>query len=564
MTAPPAGDEADAAAALVAAVRGLGRASVLVVGDAMLDRYMFGEVERVSPEAPVPVLLVERELSLPGGAGNVVRNLGALGAAVAFVSIVGDDQSGSDLTGLIGGQPGVEPWLLVQGGRATTTKTRMVAQGQQLLRVDREDTAPVHEKLAERLLRIARDAMAATSVTVFSDYRKGLLAGGLPQALIQAAKAAGRPVVVDLRGADFAAYAGADVIFVPRRELALMSGVAAEDDAAVAGAAVALRQAHGFGAVLVLRAEHGLMLVDAGGVTQLRGEALEVFDPSGAGDTATATLAAALATGCSLDVAARLANLAAGIALARSGTAVVRESDFLAALSPERGPVRKIVGADTAAEQVERWRRRGLRSGFVARRLRPAAGGARAPAATGGAGLRAAGGGGGVGRGGAAAQGRGSAAAIAGGAGGAARRPALGRSRGRARRRGRGHPARGAAAGAARDRRRPGRQRPGDGGADARLGRTGAARRAPRRAGLISPYSARSAARRSAAPAGSSRAARRRAATAANRCNRLRRRAPASGCAGAARMISASPATATISPTCSGSSACGKSSSTAK
>jgi D-beta-D-heptose 7-phosphate kinase/D-beta-D-heptose 1-phosphate adenosyltransferase len=366
MTAPPAGDEAaDAAAALVAAVRGLGRASVLVVGDAMLDRYMFGEVERVSPEAPVPVLLVERELSLPGGAGNVVRNLGALGAAVAFVSIVGDDQSGSDLTGLIGGQPGVEPWLLVQGGRATTTKTRMVAQGQQLLRVDREDTAPVHEKLAERLLRIARDAMAATSVTVFSDYRKGLLAGGLPQALVQAAKAAGRPVVVDLRGADFAAYAGADVIFVPRRELALMSGVAPEDDAAVAGAAVALRRAHEFGAVLVLRAEHGLMLVDAGGVTQLRGEALEVFDPSGAGDTATATLAAALATGCSLDIAARLANLAAGIALARSGTAVVRESDFLAALSPERGPARKIVGADTAAEQVERWRRRGLRSGFV-------------------------------------------------------------------------------------------------------------------------------------------------------------------------------------------------------
>ena len=117
MTAAPAGDEADAAAALVAAVRGLGRASVLVVGDAMLDRYMFGEVERVSPEAPVSVLLVERELSLPGGAGNVVRNLGALGAAVAFVSIVGDDQSGSDLTGLIGGQPGVEPWLLVQGGR---------------------------------------------------------------------------------------------------------------------------------------------------------------------------------------------------------------------------------------------------------------------------------------------------------------------------------------------------------------------------------------------------------------------------------------------------------------
>src|SRR5271163_3259993 len=160
---------------LGAYVKRLSRASVLVVGDAMLDRYVYGEVERVSPEAPVPVLAVQRELAMPGGAGNVVRNLGALGAAVAFVSVVGDDQAGSDLTGLIGGQPGVEPWLLVEGGRATTVKTRMVAQGQQLLRVDREQTTAIHPKLGERMLRIARDAMAATSLTVLSDYRKGVM-----------------------------------------------------------------------------------------------------------------------------------------------------------------------------------------------------------------------------------------------------------------------------------------------------------------------------------------------------------------------------------------------------
>src|SRR5271156_4345286 len=115
---------------LAGTVRRLSRASVLVVGDAMLDRYVYGEVERVSPEAPVPVLVVQRELAMPGGAGNVVRNLGALGADVEFVSVVGADQAGSDLPGLIGGQPGVEPWLLVQGGRATTVKTRMVAGGQ--------------------------------------------------------------------------------------------------------------------------------------------------------------------------------------------------------------------------------------------------------------------------------------------------------------------------------------------------------------------------------------------------------------------------------------------------
>jgi hypothetical protein len=116
----------------------------------MLDRYVYGTVERVSPEAPVPILAVERELAMPGGAGNVVRNLTALGAAVAFISVVGDDQAGSDLTGLIGGQPNIEPWLLVQGGRTTTLKTRLLAAGQHLLRTDREETSPIQPRLADR------------------------------------------------------------------------------------------------------------------------------------------------------------------------------------------------------------------------------------------------------------------------------------------------------------------------------------------------------------------------------------------------------------------------------
>ena len=121
----------------------------------------------------MPILTIDREISMPGGAGNVVRNLTALGAAVAFISVVGDDQAGSDLTGLIGGQPNVEPWLLVQGGRITTLKTRYLSAGQQLLRADREETSPVQPRLAERMVRIARDAMAATSLTVLSDYQKG-------------------------------------------------------------------------------------------------------------------------------------------------------------------------------------------------------------------------------------------------------------------------------------------------------------------------------------------------------------------------------------------------------
>src|ERR1700759_2210661 len=184
-------------AQLADAVRLLGRTSVLVIGDVMLDRYVYGAVDRISPEAPVAILTVERELAMPGGAGNVVRNLTALGAAVAFVSVVGDDQAGSDLTGLAGGHPGVEPWLLVQGGRATTQKTRYFASGQQLLRADQEDRSPIHEKLAERLLRIACDAMIATSVTVISDYQKGAISAGIASGLVAAARAAGRRVIVD-------------------------------------------------------------------------------------------------------------------------------------------------------------------------------------------------------------------------------------------------------------------------------------------------------------------------------------------------------------------------------
>lgn len=363
--AAPVSDETAERGELAAAVRRLPRASVLVVGDAMLDRYVYGEVERVSPEAPVPVLSVQRELAMPGGAGNVVRNLGALGAAVAFVSVVGDDQAGSDLTGLIGGQPGVEPWLLVQGGRATTVKTRMVAQGQQLLRVDLEQTTPIHPKLGDRLVRIARDAMAATSLTILSDYRKGVMTADTAEKLVAAAKQAGRPVIVDVRGGEFAPYAGADVAVPSRRDLGRATGIAVDDDAGVAEAAAALRAAHGFGAVLVLRGEDGMTLVDAGGVRHFRGEAAEVFDVAGAGDTAVGTLGAALAAGVKLGVAARLANIAAGIAMGRVGTAVVREQDFLAALSPEGGVLRKIVSRETASEQVERWRRRGWRTGFT-------------------------------------------------------------------------------------------------------------------------------------------------------------------------------------------------------
>ncbi|HEY4251441.1 MAG TPA: D-glycero-beta-D-manno-heptose-7-phosphate kinase, partial [Roseomonas sp.] len=353
------------ASELVEAIRTLKRGSVLVVGDAMLDRYVYGDVRRVSPEAPVPVLAVEREVAMPGGAGNVVRNLTAVGTAVAFISVVGDDQSGSDLTGLIGGQPGVEPWLLVQGGRATTTKTRFIAAGQQLLRADHEIVAPVHPRLADRLVRIASDAVAATAVMVLSDYGKGVLGADTAQRLIQAAQAAGRRVLVDPKGRDYGRYAGADLITPNRAELSEATGMPVDTEEAIVAAARAIQAQHRFGAVLVTRSEDGMTLLEGDTVRHFPAEAAEVHDVSGAGDTVMALLAAALAAGQPLAVATRLANIAAGIVVGKVGTAVARDEDLIEALSVERGALRKVRSRPAAIEQVERWRRRGWRVGFT-------------------------------------------------------------------------------------------------------------------------------------------------------------------------------------------------------
>ena len=371
-TVPPAsrGRDAVTPAQLCDAVRAMARGAVLVVGDAMVDRYIYGQVSRISPEAPVPVLNVEREVALPGGAGNVVRNLTALGAAVAFVSVVGDDTAGSELTGLIGGQPRVEPWLLVQGGRTTTTKTRFLSAGQHLLRTDREHAAPIHPRLADRLVKIASDAVAATTTLVLSDYKKGVLTGDIPRRLIASAQAAGRRVVVDPKGGDHARFAGADLIIPEPEELAGATGMPVHDEASVAAAASALRRAHNFRAVLVPRAPDGLTLLEleADGtetVRHFRAEASEVHDPAGGGDAVVAVVAAGLATGLSLASVARLAALALGIVSRKSGIAPVRAEELLEGLTPGRGAARKLVSLPLAAEVIERWRHRGWRIGLL-------------------------------------------------------------------------------------------------------------------------------------------------------------------------------------------------------
>ena len=200
---------------------------------------------------------------------------------------------------------------------------------------------------------------------MLSDYNKGVLAGTVPAQLIAAAHAAGRPVIVDPKGPDYSRYAGATIITPNRRELAEATGQPVTTEAEIVDAATQLRLRHQFGAVLVTRAEDGMTLVDADGVQHYPAEAADVYDVSGAGDTVVSALAAGLAAGLTLRMAARIANIAGGIVVGKVGTSVAREEDLLAAISPQGGTLRKVVNRDVAAEQVERWRRRGWRTGFT-------------------------------------------------------------------------------------------------------------------------------------------------------------------------------------------------------
>jgi D-beta-D-heptose 7-phosphate kinase/D-beta-D-heptose 1-phosphate adenosyltransferase len=239
-----------------------------------------------------------------------------------------------------------------------------------MLRTDREQAAPIHPRLADRLVKIASDAVAATTTLVLSDYRKGVLAGDIPARLIASAQAANRRVVVDPKGGDHARFAGADLIIPEPEELAGATGMPVHDETSVALAASALLRAHRFGAVLVPRAPDGLTLVEreADGsetVRHFRAEASEVHDPAGGGDAVVAVVAAGLATGLSLASVARLAALALGIVSRKSGIAPVRAEELLEGLTPGRSAMRKLVSLPLAAEVIERWRHRGWRVGLL-------------------------------------------------------------------------------------------------------------------------------------------------------------------------------------------------------
>jgi len=330
---------------------------VLVLGDVMLDRFVYGGAKRLSPEAPVPVVRLSEHRAMAGGAGNVARNIQALGGEVLLLAAIGADAAGEELAGLLG----AAARLLLIPGRMTPVKMRVIAGRQQVVRVDEEDASPIADPTP--LLDALPAALDGSHAVVLSDYAKGTLPPALIAAAIAGARARGIPVLADPKGRDFARYAGVDVLTPNAGELAEAAGHPTATDAECEAAARRLLARIEARAILATRSEKGMMLVPRDvPATLVPALAREVFDVSGAGDTVIATLALGVASGLSLDAAMRAANAAAGVVVGKLGTATCSLAELEAALRTDEGA---LLSWPEAARQVASWQAQGLRVGFA-------------------------------------------------------------------------------------------------------------------------------------------------------------------------------------------------------
>ncbi len=338
--------------------------SVACVGDLMLDRYVYGEVTRISPEAPIPVLARRSEMLMLGAAGNVARNVAALGGTAHLAGEIGDDGDGEALLALIDAEAGVRPFIVRTPHSRTTVKTRFVAAGQQLLRVDLDRERAQADGVAPEVVASVRGARAV----LVSDYAKGLVSDEAVAGCLTAARATGAIVIVDPKGADFARYGAVDLIKPNAAELALATGWPTRTDAEVEAALAAALDRCMVGAVLVTRAAAGMSWMERGGpVRHIHGRAREVFDVSGAGDTSLAALGLALGAGASLEQAVFFAVAASGVVVGKAGTAVVTPLELIEAELSVHAAVgaAKIAAPDRAARAAAAWRAQGLRVGFT-------------------------------------------------------------------------------------------------------------------------------------------------------------------------------------------------------
>jgi len=341
---------------------------VACIGDLMLDRFVYGEVSRVSPEAPIPVLKRSRELVMLGAAGNVARNVAALGGAAGLAGVVGEDADGREALRMIGEAFGLDGELVADSTRPTTLKTRFVAGGQQLLRVDLEEGHPVQGDAEQRLVRAIAKVAKGAGAILLSDYGKGVVTDAVIAACREAAKAQGVPLVVDSKARSFARYGAVDLIKPNAAELANATDLPTASDAEIEAALARALELWEARAVLVTRAGKGMSLAVRGeAVRHFATQPREVFDVSGAGDTTLAALGLALAAGADLDQAIGFAQLAAGVAVSKVGTATVSPEELMeAAISAHLAPAEaKVATVQRMADEVVRWRAKGLRVGFT-------------------------------------------------------------------------------------------------------------------------------------------------------------------------------------------------------
>jgi len=337
---------------------------LLVVGDLMLDEYLWGRVERVSPEAPVQVVEVSSQTDVLGGAGNVVRNLRSLGAEVFPAGVVGDDKAGARIIELLEAEGIDRSGVLTAGGRQTSRKTRVMAGHQQVVRIDRESRQAIGPPEAARILEFARAGQDKFEGLILSDYSKGTLTPTLVRSLIQLFTEAGRPVVIDPKGGDYSPYQGATLLTPNRREALEVLGIDCSRPVEAARRAEAVMAEYDWPVLMVTRGREGLSLFQSGAEPiHLPAQARQVFDVSGAGDTVVSIVGLGLACGWPPASVARLANLAGGVVVGKVGTASVSVEELIRAA--EGRAESKLAGLDDLVAASQRLKAAGKKIVFT-------------------------------------------------------------------------------------------------------------------------------------------------------------------------------------------------------
>jgi D-beta-D-heptose 7-phosphate kinase/D-beta-D-heptose 1-phosphate adenosyltransferase len=340
--------------------------TVLCIGDVVLDEFVYGDVSRLSAEAPTPVLVVRRTDRMIGGAGNVARNVAALGGRCIYIGVIGDDEVGQSIKKEFAAEARIECRLVVEAGRMSTRKMRFVSEkhSTHVARADWETSTPVSKATEDTVIDNIRSAVAKANAVVIADYALGMLTNKVVKAAIDAAKAANKPVIVDPRGRDYSRYAGATLIKPNRQQLIDVVARDVDGDANVAAAAEEVRKAANAEAVLVTRSEAGMTLVSGEPPLHLPAYSVRVRDVSGAGDTVSAALALMLASGASFEAATRVANAAASVVVGKQGTATASLAELRNRLL---GASHEKILHDWSEldERLAAWRKQGLRIGFT-------------------------------------------------------------------------------------------------------------------------------------------------------------------------------------------------------